>query len=76
MVTSLPAATSDNAFVGVTIIPAGTIGIPDWALHLNGTKEFRQCPVYAFLIEHRQLKQKVFFDLGLSTVMPQTSQAD
>jgi len=65
----LPKATSSNAFVDVTIILSGTMGIPDWALHLDGTKEFRDCPVYAFLIEHQHLKRKVFFDLGLSTVV-------
>jgi hypothetical protein len=65
----LPNATSNHAFVNVTIILSGTMGIPDWALHLHGTKEFRDCPVYAFLIEHQHLKRKVFFDVGLSTVV-------
>jgi hypothetical protein len=65
---ALPIATTPDAFVKVRIVLAGTMGIPDWALHANGTKEFLHCPVYAFFIEHEKLGRKVFFDLGLSTV--------
>jgi hypothetical protein len=65
----LPKTDSSSAFVDVSIILSGTMAIPDWALHLDGTQEFRDCPVYAFLIEHHHLKKKIFFDLGLSTVI-------
>jgi hypothetical protein len=64
---SLPKATSVDAFVKISIVLAGTMEIPDWALHLNGGKDFLDCPVYTFLIEHPKLG-KVFFDLGLHTV--------
>jgi hypothetical protein len=64
---TLPKAISADAFVNVTIVAGGDMAIPDWALHLDGTKEFRKCPVYTFLIEHEKLGKKVFFDQGLST---------
>jgi hypothetical protein len=65
---TLPKAISADAFVNVTIVAGGDMAIPDWALHLDGTKEFSKCPVYTFLIEHEKLGKKVFFDQGLSTV--------
>jgi hypothetical protein len=66
---TLPNAISADAFVAVTIVAGGDMAIPDWALHLDGTKEFSRCPVYTFLIEHEKLGKKVFFDQGLSTVL-------
>jgi hypothetical protein len=72
----LPTKSSPDAFVDVTIIQAGTMGIPDWALHLNGSKEFRHCPVYAFLIKHKQQNKAIFFDLGLHTVLKGAASVD
>ena len=65
---SLPEATSSTAYVDVTLIPAGSIGIPDKCFHENGTEDEIVIPDYAFLIEHKTLSKKIFFDVGLSKV--------
>jgi hypothetical protein len=74
---TLPDAISADAFVTVTIVAGGDMAIPDWALHLDGTKEFSKCPVYTFLIiEHEKLGKKVFFDQGINGTGFSNSMAD
>jgi hypothetical protein len=65
---SLPKAGSPSAHVDVSLIRGGKIGIPDYCFHENGTRDEIVVPDYAFLIEHRSLGKKVFFDLGLNKV--------
>jgi hypothetical protein len=65
MTTYLPKSSS---YVDITLFPTGTLIIPDWVLHKDGTKEADAKPVYAFLIEHPTNGKKVFFDLGIHNV--------
>ena len=65
---TLPQALSTTAYVDITLIPAGSMRIPDYTVHENGTEEDIICPDYAFLIEHKALGKKAFFDLGIPKV--------
>lgn len=73
---SLPKAASSSAFVDVTIFLAGTLDIPEYLINKDAPKEPLICPVYAFLIQHKTLGKKVFFDLGLSKVINNFNEAD
>jgi hypothetical protein len=63
---ALPKAESSTAYVDISIIPTGTLALPDHFLHKGGSPEPKNCPDYAYLIEHHALGKKVFFDLGLA----------
>lgn len=63
---SLPKAASPSSYVDISIIPTGTLSLPDYFLHKDGSQDPNTCPDYAFLIEHHALGKKVFFDLGLA----------
>lgn len=65
---TLPQASSSTAYVDITVIPAGNVVLPDYTLHENGTDEKITLPDYAFLIEHKALGKKAFFDLGVAKV--------
>jgi hypothetical protein len=66
----LPLPSSATAYVDITIILTGSIDIPEWALHEGATNDVVKCPVYAFLVEHKALGKKAFFDLGIHNVAP------
>jgi hypothetical protein len=64
--TSLPRASSSNAYVDISLIPTGVLSLPDNFLHKNGNPEkIGVVPDYAFLIEHKASGKKLFFDLGI-----------
>lgn len=64
--TVLPKPATSAAYVDISIIPTGTLALPDYFLHKDGSQESDACPDYAFLIEHHALGKKLFFDLGLA----------
>ena len=68
--TSLPKPPSATAYVDVSIITGGELSVPSNLVHKDGPEDENVCPSYAFLIEHKTLGKKVFFDLGIYKVCP------
>jgi hypothetical protein len=66
--TSLLEPLSTTAYVDISILTSGELSIPRNLLHKDGLKDENVCPSYSFLIEHKTLGKKVFFDLGICKV--------
>jgi len=67
---SLPKSSSPSAYVDISIIEGGQLDVPKNLIEKDGSEGKNVVPSYAFLIEHKGLGKKVFFDLGLCKVHP------
>jgi hypothetical protein len=65
---SLPKPSSQSAYVEVTIISAGSLDMPEYFINKDAPEDSITLPDYAFLIEHKGLGKKVFFDVGIAKV--------
>jgi len=65
----LPSASSSSAWVDVTIVSAGALNMPGHYILKDAPEDLITIPDYAFLIEHKTLGKKVFFDVGMAKVL-------